>query len=129
MLVRKEIIIKLILFSFLFLIVLVFLGESRRKYILSESRHAFSAAVMEEKNLFIQEVSFQYKAEYSPNNISAEEKKNWGDQYYLIQKDSCRYRLDSLFRQELMGRGLELQTAVSRTFNGKTIASCQPDFF
>ena len=72
MLVRKEVIIKLVLFSFLFLIVLVFLGESRKKYILSESRHAFSAAVMEEKNLFIQEVSFQYKAEYSPNNISAE---------------------------------------------------------
>ncbi len=129
MLVRKEVIIKLVLFSFLFLIVLVFLGESRRKYILSESRHAFSAAILEEKNLFISKVSFQYKAEYSPNNISAEEKKNWGDQYYLIQKDSCRYRLDSLFRQELMGRGLELQTAVSRTFNGKTIASCQPDFF
>ena len=51
MLVRKEVIIKLVLFSFLFLIVLVFLGESRRKYILSESRHAFSVAILEEKNL------------------------------------------------------------------------------
>lgn len=78
MLVRKEVIIKLVLFSFLFLIVLVFLGESRRKYILSESRHAFSTAILEEKNQFISKVSFQYKAEYSPNNISAEEKKNWG---------------------------------------------------
>mgnify|MGYP000615153560 CR=1 FL=1 len=74
-------------------------------------------------------MSFQYKAEYSPNNISAEEKKNWGDQFYFIKEDSCCNRLDSLFRQELKGGGLELQTAVSRTFNGKTIASCQSDFF
>ena len=99
----------------------------RKKYIISESRQSFTQAILKEKELFIRKVKFQYDPqESSTPELSAEEKKNWGDQYALGQIDPHRHRLDSLFQQELAKRSLKVHTAIRYTESGKTTVS-HPD--
>ncbi len=99
----------------------------RRKYIISESHRAFTQAILKEKELFIQKVKFQYDAQESPTPLlSAEEKKNWGDQYSLGMLDPQRYRLDSLFQRELEEHSLKIRTAIRYTVGGETTVT-RPD--
>lgn len=44
-------------------------------------------------------------------------------QFYLAMEDSCRHRFDSIFREEMKKQGLNLNTSICYTHNGKTIST------
>lgn len=91
-----------------------------KRDIRDKSNIAFISAIEKERESFITNFNIRYNHEYSPDSVSVSEKIDWTLQAYLIMKDSCRYRLDSIFRKEIINHGLNLRSSISYTYNGKT---------
>lgn len=84
---------------------------------------AFISAIEKERELFISKFNIKYNPNYSPDSVSVNEKIDWTSQAYLIMQDSCRHRLDSIFKIEIISHGLNLRSSISYTYNGKTTNS------
>ena len=95
----------------------------RQKQMPIKAKIAFTKAIVEEKNLFIHLFLCDYDARRSKNTIPGNEKIEWANQSYLTMEDSCRHRLDSLFRLQLKKEDVPVEwSAVSCTNKGKTHA-------
>lgn len=92
-----------------------------KENISDKSKIAFLSAIDKERKKFISKITFEYDSKYSPNSVSADDKIDWVYQFFLIMEDSCRHRLDSIFREEVKSQGLNLNTSISYTCSGKTI--------
>ena len=93
-----------------------------KENISDKSKIAFLSAIDKETKNFITQITFEYDSKYSPNSVSADDKMDWVYQFFLIMEDSCRHRLDSIFREEVKRQGFNLNTSISYTYNGKTIS-------
>lgn len=98
-----------------------------KEIIRDKSEIAFLTAIDKEKKSFISDFIFKYKSEHSPNSVSADDKINWAAQTFLTMEDSCRHKLDSIFREEIINQGLNLNTSISCTYNGKTTSSIEKE--
>lgn len=117
-------IIGLIIIYILFMLVIVSYSIVKNKRdIRDKSNIAFISAIEKERESFITNFNIRYNHEYSPDSVSVSEKIDWTLQAYLIMKDSCRYKLDSIFRKEIINHGLNLRSSISYTYNGKTTNS------
>lgn len=108
--------------------IILFSVTRKKENIIQKSQIAFYTAIGKEKKLFIQKVFINFDSKYSPDTIPASDKIEWANQLYLTMEDSCRHRLDSLFNEEMARQGLNLQTAITYTYNGKSTSSRTKDF-
>lgn len=90
-----------------------------------KSNIAFISAIEKERESFISNFNIRYNPKYSPDSVSASEKIDWTSQAYLIMQDSCRHRLDSIFRKEIENHGLNLKSSICCTYNGRTTNSIE----
>lgn len=121
-------IIGLIIIYMLFMLVIVSYSIMKNKgNIRDKSNIAFISAIEKERESFIPSCNIRYNPKYSPDSVSVSEKINWTSQAYLIMQDSCRYRLDSIFRKEILNHGLNLKSSFSCTYNGETTNSIKKE--
>ena len=99
--------------------IILFSVIRKKENIIQKSQIAFYTAIGKEKKLFIQKVFINFDSQYSPDTIPASDKIEWANQLYLTMEDSCRHRLDSLFNDEMARQGLNLQTAITYTYQRK----------
>ena len=99
-----------------------FSAMKNEESIKDKSKIAFLTAIKQEKELFIPQVIINFNPS-STNRIPVEEKIDWSAQFYLAMEDSCRHRFDSIFREEMKKQGLNLNTSICYTHNGKTIST------
>ena len=93
-----------------------------KENISDKSKIAFLTAIEKERKSSISSIAFNYNSRHSSNSVSANDKIEWAIQSFLIMGDSCRHRLDSIFREEVKSQGLNLNTSISYTCNGKDIS-------
>lgn len=104
-----------------------FLYVERQKQMPIKAKNAFVKAIVEEKNLFINRVIYDYDARRSKNKISGNEKIEWANQSFLTLEDSCRHRLDSLFRLQLKKEGILVQWSAVCCVNKGEIHAVRKD--
>ena len=119
-------IIGLIILYMFFMLAIAFYSIMKNKgNIRDKSNIAFISAIEKERESFISNFNIRYNPKYSPDSVSASEKIDWTSQAYLIMQDSCRHKLDSIFRKEIANHGLNLKSSISCTYNGKTTNSIE----
>lgn len=69
----------------------------QKNEIVQQCQGSFQEALKKEKETFIIRKKFFYDVQKSSDNISADEKSNWCDQFFLLSEDPNRHRLDSIF--------------------------------
>ena len=104
----------------------VFSFMNDRKVMRITAKEAFQEAIMNEKRLYIDRFFFNYDESRSPDNISGAEKLEWAHQTVLTMEDSCRYRLDSLFRLELDAKQVPVLWSAVCCLIGKDTLSVSP---
>lgn len=93
-----------------------------KENISDKSQIAFLAAIDKERKEFITNITIKYESKDSPDSVSANDKIDWSAQLFLTMEDSCRHRLDSIFREEIKGQGMNLNTSIGYTYKGKDIS-------
>ena len=114
---------ELILYILFILVIVSYSIMTNKRNIRDNSNMAFISAIEKERELFISKFNIKYNPNYSPDSVSVNEKIDWTSQAYLIMQDSCRHRLDSIFKIEIISHGLNLRSSISYTYNGKTTNS------
>ena len=104
----------------------VFSFMNDRKVMRITAKDAFQEAIMREKKLYIDSFFFNYDESRSSDNISGAEKLEWAHQAVLTMDDSCRYRLDSLFRLELEAKQVPVLWSAVCCLRGKDTLSVSP---
>lgn len=112
---------------------IVFVGHlfisERKKANLKEAGIAFLKAIENEKKQYITTFVFQYDSRLSPDTISGEEKRNWGEQICLISDDPNRHHLDSIFQAELDNRKIRGSVTIRCTVGDKVTISRPETFY
>lgn len=120
---KKQLIGLVIIYLILMLGIALLSAMINKESIKNKSNIAFLTAIKQEKALFIQRIIINLNS--STSTIPVEERIDWGSQSFLIMEDSCRHRLDSIFREEVKNQGLNLNTSISYTCNGKNISHAE----
>lgn len=110
-----------------FRFVSVYLNQEEKLH--SELFMLFTEVVQEEKEQQVGKQKRHYDPQNSPNDIPGEEKHAWCIQDYLTKYDSSRHLLDSLFRDILQKKRIEVETAIRCIRNGKVINSSTDSLF
>lgn len=87
----------------------------QKNEIVQQCQGSFQEALKKEKETFIIRKKFFYDVQKSSDNISADEKSNWCDQFFLLSEDPNRHRLDSIFRQKLVENNLPITGFITCT--------------
>lgn len=87
----------------------------QKNEIVQQCQGSFQEALKKEKETFIIRKKFFYDVQKSSDNISADEKSNWCDQFFLLSEDPNRHRLDSISRQKLVENNLPITGFITCT--------------
>lgn len=110
------------------IIAILFLCKKQYRITYVKATTAFQKAIEKEKEIRLSNIKMHtfFHTGTNPQPISRKEKEEWADQSFLMDKDSCRFFLDSIFRAELSLIGLTSRTAV-RCFKGEREHCCCKD--
>ena len=122
---RIKLIGAVVIYLILMLGITLFSAMISKESIKNKSDIAFLTAIKREKALFRQDAFINLNS--STSTIPVEERIDWAAQLFLTVEDSCRHRLDSIFREEIKNRGMNLNTSISCTYKGKDISYAEPE--
>ena len=105
----------------------VYLNQEKKMH--SELYVLFVEAMQDEKEQQIKRHKRNYNSQKSSNDISGEEKYSWCTQDYLTMRDPNRHYLDSLYRDILQKKNIEVKTAIRCIRNGVVITTSTDSLF
>lgn len=116
----------LVIFTICYLILIfaiaLSVAISNKENLRHKGNTAFLTAIEKEKQSSVHNMTFHYDFHHS-DSVSTNDKINWGIQAYLIKKDPCRLKLDSIFREEIAHQGLPFYFSISCSHKGNTTNS------